>query len=113
MNPEKPTLKQRAIFYWTKFYANKKIFWLIVSLFSLIVLITIAGIIFRLMGGGAIKVYQTPTPSPTIEIGVDQEKKKPLDLAKEELIRLENQIKNLDIKQQRLTAPAPNFDIDF
>ena len=113
MNPEKPTLKQRAIFYWAKFCANKKVFWLIVTLFSLVVLITIAGVIFRLASGKAKKILQISTPSPKTEISLEQKKKEPLDLAKEELIKLDDQIKNLDINQKRLTPPRVDFKVDF
>ena len=106
-------LKQLAIGFFQKIYQNKKIFWLITALFSLIILITIAGIIFKLTTGKAAKVTQTPTPVHLNKVNETEEKKEPLDLAKEELETLDARIKGFDINQKRLSPPSVNFKIAF
>lgn len=108
----KPGFKQLAKDMFNKIYANKKLFWILVSLFSLILLIIIIGTIFKLMGGKAPTLVQEETPTPQ-SIGIPEEKKEFLDLAKEELIGLEKQIQDFDINQKRLQPPSINFKIDF
>lgn len=112
IQPPKPTFKERLLGIWNKFYSNKKIFWLITSLFSLIILISISGLIFRLVRSNQKTTIQTSTPTPMAQTQTE-EKKEPLDLAKEELTKLDGQIKNLDIKQQKLMPPAVDFKVDF
>lgn len=108
----KPGLRQLAKDMFNKIYTNKKIFWLLVSLFSLILLIIIVGSIFKLMGGKTPSPVREETPTPQ-SVEVPEEKKEPLDLAKEELSSLEKQIKDFDINQKRLQPPSINFKIDF
>jgi flagellar biosynthesis/type III secretory pathway M-ring protein FliF/YscJ len=108
----KPGFKQLAKDMFNKIYTNKKIFWLLVSLFSLILLIIIIGTIFKLMGGKTPTPVQQETPTPQ---GIEtlEEKKEPLDLAKEELVDLEKQLQDFDINQKRLQPPSINFKIEF
>jgi len=108
----KPGLRQLAKDMFSKIYANKKIFWLLVSLFSLILLIIIIGTIFKLMGGKTPSPVQEETPTPQ-SVEILEEKKEPLDLAKEELVSLEKQTQDFDINQKRLQPPNVNFKIDF
>lgn len=113
IQPSKPTIRQILIDFWNKFYSNKKIFRIIVSLFSLIILIIITGIIFRLTKGNKVKITVKTTPTPDTQIAAEENNKKPLDLAKEELQKLKIEIKNLDISQKRLQSPTVNFKVDF
>ena len=107
----KPAAKQLFKDFFDKIRQNKKIFWLIVSLFSIIVVITIAGIIFRLIKGQKDASF---VPSPTTKVAVvEQKEEEPLDLAKQELESIEARIKDFDIYQKRLSPPAVNFDIEF
>jgi hypothetical protein len=108
----KPDLRQLAKDMFNKIYANKKIFWILISLFSLILLLIIVGTIFKLTGGKAPTLVQEETPTLQ-SIGVPEAKKEPLDLAKEELVGLEKQIQDFDINQKRLQPPSINFKIDF
>ena len=110
----KPTgMVQFAKDFYAKLRSNKKIFWLVIILFSLIILIIIAGIIFRLAGGSKQTTKITATPTPKTQVVAPEEKKEPLDLAKEELESIDKRIKEFDISQKKLQSPAVNFDIQF
>lgn len=111
--PNKAPIRERFLKAWEEFYSHKKIFWLITSLFFLIFLVTISGIIFKLSGKNQLGTPKISIPTPTPRKIHEEEPKEPLDLAKEELIKLNEQIRNLDIRQQRLTPPKPEFKIDF
>lgn len=92
-----------------KFYQNKKIFWLVVGLFVILVFITIVGLIFSITNGQVKKpVTVAPTPQ-TASIS----KIKSTDETEQALKALKERIFDLDIYQKRLTPPSVKFDIAF
>jgi hypothetical protein len=105
----KPILKTAI----SKFYSNKKLFWPIVIATGLILLLTLAGLLFGTRGSNQ-NTKKTPTPSPFVQstpqasasgnILIDSQSK---------LNDLKNQINALDVKQSRLKLPTLNFDIKF
>jgi uncharacterized membrane protein YvbJ len=111
---QRPNFRQVAKGLFDKIYKNKKIFWLITSLFSIIILIIVAGVIFKLTSNKSAVVQPKTSPTPAVVVTDTQdENKEPLDLAKEELDNLRKKINEFDINQKRLSPPAINFEISF
>lgn len=96
-----------------KIYSNKRIFWLIVTLFSLMFLITVVGVIFGNKGGKTTQqVLPTPTATPFVQENTQASPSGDILIdSQTELGKLKNQIKNLDVKQSRLQPPSIDFEI--
>lgn len=96
-----------------KVYSNKKIFWLIITLFSLIFLITIVGIIFgNKRGKTSQQALPTPTATPVVQENIQASPSGDILIdSQTELNKLKNQIKNLDVKQSKLQPPSVDFEI--
>lgn len=106
--PPKNLLKET----WEKIRSNKKLFWLLISLFSVIALIIIAGTIYKLAMGSGTKektIVQSPTPQATAQ----ETEAKPLDLVQKEIDSLKSSVNDFDINQRRLTPPTLDFKISF
>lgn len=106
-------IKPFLISLFTKFYSNKKIFWLVSIIFGTLFLVIILGLLFGNRDKAPV-VLNTPTPTPIIlstpeastsgDVIIDSQKK---------LNDLKNQINTLDPEQSRLKPPDLNFNIKF
>ncbi len=111
-----PPFKDRAVLIakniFNKFYSNKRIFWPVTIAFSLIILVTIIGLIFGTKSRSSQLVRVTPTPTPqngqeaptSGNIVTDSQNK---------LNSLKSQIDGLDVKESRLQPPTINFNVKF
>src|SRR3989344_120335 len=69
-----------------KFYQNKKAFYLVAGLLGLILLITIAGVIYKMSGSLSSKEKVTPTPASTVQTTtVNEENLTPLEKMENDL----------------------------
>ncbi len=106
-------LKNIAVNLFNKFYSKKKIFWPVTVFFAVCLLIIVLGLLF---GGKRKQPAVTPTPSPTPFVEVTPMPSPGIGVLKDsgdELIKLKNQIENLDVKQNRLQPPRVNYNVKF
>lgn len=96
----------------SRFYANKKIFWPIAGAFGVIILIIIVGLIFGTKKQRVPTPKSTPTPQvqTTLEASPSGD---PLTVIQDQLNSIRSQINGLDVYQERLQPPSVNFDIKF
>lgn len=107
--PVKPRLSDlvKDIFY--RFRQNRKIFRLVVTIFIMMFVIIILGIIFSAFkNGDKSEVVITPTPQTNIQPGENGD-----DETFTKLDKLKSDIIETDIYQKRLTPPSVNFNISF
>ncbi len=96
-----------------KFYSNKLIFWTITTLFGLMFLIIVLGLLFGSAGNTPAPVKTTkPTPN-SITLPSSTPSVNVLQQTQIELSALKDKINSLDIKQSHLKPPPFNFDIKF
>lgn len=92
-----------------KIYENKKIFRLMIIVLGILLLVTVAGLIFSAAKNrGQIKTAVSPTPQATLQAS---EKNEDENITKLKLLK--EKILNLDIYQKRLSPPSVNFNISF
>ncbi|KKU10690.1 MAG: hypothetical protein UX13_C0005G0003 [Candidatus Woesebacteria bacterium GW2011_GWB1_45_5] len=97
---------------WNKFYSNKKIFWPIMIVSGLLLVTLVAGILFG-TGKADIKIGK-PGTTPTVSaVPEATESTDPLTIINVKLLDLGTQIKEMDVRQSRLSPPSVNFDIAF
>jgi|GEM_PF-5576605 len=94
-----------------KFYANKKIFWLVVGSVGLILFTLIMGLVFGIKtpllapkNSPSPLVQSTPEASPSGDI---------LTVTAGRLRELKLEINSIDVAQSRLKPPVINYDIKF
>lgn len=98
--------KPVAVFYWQRFYSNKKIILPITVALGLLFLTLIVGVIFgNKRSTDQLSVSQTLTPAPFIQPTT------PASL--DPLAELGQQINSLDLKQSKLSPPNIIWDIKF
>ncbi len=109
--PVKITPKQKIRELWNKFYSKKKIFWPVTIALGFLLLVLIAGMLFGTRNG--IIKTMAPTPTPQASKTPEAESTDPLTVINSRLVKLGIQIKELDIRQSRLSPPSVDFDIRF
>ncbi len=95
----------------SKLYKNKLIFWTITSLFGILFLVLILGLLFGKRSKTETTIKASPTPQSTTQPITQGDG--PLFQIDQKLKDLKTQITNLDVKQSRLRAPTVNFDVKF
>lgn len=94
-------------------YANKKIFWLLTGVLSLLFLTLIIGLIFGNKGTKNTPISKLPTPTPIVQSTPKVGDIDTLTGIENNLNTLNNQIDALDVNQSRLKPPTLNFDVKF
>lgn len=110
--PLKITPREKVRELWTKFYSNKKVFWPITGAVSFFLLVLIAGLLFGTRKSTIKPVIPTSTPA-ALTTPTPTESGDILTTINVKLIQLDAKIKELDIRQSRLSPPVVNFDIKF
>lgn len=96
-----------------KLYENKRVFYLITSLLGLILLVVIAGVIYKMSDNLAGKAKAVPTVTPEIQTDVVEENLSPLQKLEKDLMNAKVKIDNLDVKQLQLAPPAIDYKVNF
>ena len=110
--PIKITPQQKLRELWAKFYSKKKVFWPVVGSLILFLLVLVAGLLF----GNRNQTVKPGTPTPTPEVSMTPAPTESGDILTTinvKLIQLDTKIKELDVRQSRLSPPAVNFNIKF
>ena len=96
----------------TKFYANKKIFWPVTGAIGMVFLILILGLLFgkRQMGSTLIKPSPTPGQNQTVSAPSTPDQLQQIQI---NLGKIKNKIMNFDVNQAILAPPSPDFKISF
>lgn len=106
-------IKTILISMFEKLYSNKIMFWSLTSFLGIVLLIVIVGSLFGHPGSKVIPNH-LPTATPFIlATPVASSSSDVVSTSQEKLLKLKNQLDQLDIKQERLTPPNLNFDIKF
>lgn len=96
----------------SKLYKNKLVFWTMTSLFGVLLLVIILGLLFGNRNRNIVST-STSTPSAQNIVPTITQEDGPLFQINRRLIDLKTQIMTFDVKQSRLKAPAINFDVKF
>lgn len=108
-NSIKPLLKN----VFGKLYENKKMFYLVMSLLGLIVLIIVAGVIYKMSRNLSSRSKVTLTPPPVAETITTNENLTPLEKMENDLKATKVKIDALDVKQLPLTPQIIDYKIKF
>lgn len=106
-----PILKETS----ERVHKNKKLFWIVNSLFGVIVLLIVVGSIYKtIQKKSATVVKSTPTPtSQSTYVNTGDKIYDDLTLNEDNLHVVKDSLINYDPQQKRLSPPEIDFDISF